>query len=434
MEASSYPVPPCVVSSALIVYAGVYAERQAMGKLTALSVRRMVTPGTYGDGGGLYLQVRGVDRKSWLFRFKLHRRGHLMGLGALRDVTLAEAREAATAARRLVRSGVNPIERRRLERAKETAITFRQVADAYITAHEVGWRNAKHRAQWSNTLASYAHPILGPMPVASIDTGAVMRCLEPIWREKPETASRVRGRIESVLDFASARGWRAGDNPARWRGHLDNLLPARSKVARAVHHPALPWREVGAFMASLATQEGVSGMALRFAILTATRTGETLGARWSEIDLAERVWTIPGARMKAGREHRVPLSDAAVAVLTEAGKLRADPGADGFVFLGGKVGKPLSDMALLTLLRRMGRGDLTAHGFRSTFRDWCGESTNHPREVAEAALAHTIKDKAEAAYARGDLMEKRRRLMADWGTFCGRVPPAGDVVPIRGTA
>ena len=305
------------------------------------------------------------------------------------------------------------------------------MADAYIAAHEASWRNAKHRQQWRNTLDTYADPILGKLPVAQVEVGDVMRVLEPLWREKTETASRLRGRIESVLDYATARGWRSGENPARWRGHLDNLLPARSKVAKVEHHAALPWREIGAFMAALAEEEGVSALALRFAILTAARTGEVIGARWSEIDMQAAVWTVPADRMKAAREHRVPLSDAALDVLREVAKLRTEPEADGFVFPGGKAGKPLSSMALLMLLRRMERGDLTAHGFRSTFRDWCAEATNYPREVAEAALAHTLRDKTEAAYQRGDLMEKRRRLMAEWATFCARPAPAGEVVPLR---
>jgi integrase len=264
-----------------------------------------------------------------------------------------------------------------------------------------------------------------------VDVGEVMRVVEPLWRDKTETASRLRGRIESVLDYATARGWRGGENPARWRGHLDNLLPARSKVAKVEHHAALPWRGIGAFMATLAQEEGMSALALRFAILTAARTGEVIGAEWCEIDMQMAVWMVPAGRMKAAREHRVPLSDGAMAVLREVATLRTNPRAVGFVFPGGKAGKPLSSMALLMLLRRMGRGDLTAHGFRSTFRDWCAEATNYPREVAEAALAHTLRDKTEAAYQRGDLVEKRRRLMGEWAAFCARPVAAGEVVPLR---
>jgi len=402
--------------------------------LNAAKMRTLTKPGSYGDGAGLYLQVRGPDKRSWLYRFKLHGRAHLMGLGAVDDVSLAEARDAAGAARKLVRQGVSPIDQRRAARAEnatQAGLTFAQVADAYIAAHEPSWRNAKHRQQWRNTLDTYADPVLGKLPVALVGVGEVMRVLEPLWRAKTETASRLRGRIESVLDYAAARGWRTGENPARWRGHLDNLLPARSKVAKVEHHSALPWREVGAFTTVLAQEEGMSALALRFAILTAARTGEVIGARWSEIDMHAATWTVPAERMKAGREHRVPLSDGALDVLREVAKLATGPDPRAFVFPGGKVGKPLSSMALLMLLRRMERGDLTAHGFRSTFRDWCAEATNYPREVAEAALAHTLRDKTEAAYQGGDLMEKRRRLMAEWATFCARPAATGAVVSLR---
>jgi integrase len=409
-------------------------RREDMGKLNTARLRTLTKPGTYGDGSGLYLQVRGPANRSWLYRFKLHGKPHLMGLGTATDVSLAEARDAAIAARKLVRQGVNPIDQRRTARAEMTAqagLTFAQVADAYIAAHEPSWRNAKHRQQWRSTLDTYARPVLGKLPVASVDVGSVMRVLEPMWRDKTETASRLRGRIESVLDYATARGWRTGENPARWRGHLENLLPARSKIAKVEHHAALPWRQIGEFMAALRHEEGISALALRFAVLTAARTGEVIGARWSEIDMAGAVWTVPAGRMKAAREHRVPLSDEVLDVLREVSKPGSDTKADGYVFPGGRPGRSLSSMALLMLLRRIRRGDLTAHGFRSTFRDWCAEATNYPREVAEAALAHTLRDKTEAAYQRGDLMEKRRRLMAEWATFCARPSAAGRVVPLR---
>lgn len=405
-----------------------------MSKLNAARMRTLTKPGTYGDGAGLYLQVRGSANRSWLYRFKLHGKPHLMGLGSVDDVSLAEARDAAAAARKLVRQGINPIDQRRTARAEgavQAGLTFSQVADAYIAAHEPSWRNPKHRQQWRNTLDTYAVPILGKLPVAQVDVGAVMRVVEPLWREKTETASRLRGRIESVLDYATTRGWRSGENPARWRGHLDNLLPARSKVAKVEHHAALPWREIGSFMAALAEEDGVSALALRFAILTAARTGEVIGARWSEIDLGDAVWTVPAGRMKASREHRVPLSDGAVDVLRQVAKLRTDTRMDGFVFPGGNSGRPLSSMALLMLLRRMERSDLTAHGFRSTFRDWCAEATNYPREVAEAALAHTLGDKVEAAYRRGDLLEKRAKLMREWAQYCSRSAVVGEVVALR---
>lgn len=402
------------------------------GKLTAVKVRALTAPGRYGDGKGLWLQVRDGERRSWLFRFKLHGHERAMGLGAVEDVSLAEARERADACRKLLRDGIDPIEHRKADRAAKAAaargISFREVAERYIAAHEAGWRNAKHADQWRNTLATYAFPVFGDQPVPAIDTGAVMRVLEPIWSEKTETASRLRGRIESVLDYATARSWRSGENPARWRGHLDNLLPARAKVQRVEHHPALPWREMGAFMAGLRRQEGIAARALEFAILTAGRTAEVIGARWSEIDGDE--WTVPGERMKAGREHRVPLSTAALAVLAQMKPEGSAPSA--YVFPGGRAGKPLSSMALLMLLRRMGRSDLTAHGFRSTFREWAAEATGYPREVAELALAHVNKDKVEAAYQRGDLFEKRRRLMEDWAAFCANPAVPAEVVALRG--
>lgn len=402
--------------------------------LTAAKVRS-AKPGRYGDGHGLYLLVRPNGTRFWLFRYTRAGRMREMGLGSAEVFPLADARQRAMELYRKVRLGADPLAEREAEKATMgEAITFAEVADRYITAHEAGWRNAKHQQQWRNTLATYVLPSMGALPVSTIDTGAVMNALEPIWRAKPETASRVRGRIESVLDFATARGWRTGDNPARWRGHLESLLPARAKLARVEHHAALPWRDIGAFMLELEKQDGVAPLALRFLILTATRTGEAIGARWAEIDLNTKDWTVPAERIKTGREHRVPLSRGALAVLAEAAKLRTDQSGAAPVFPGGKAGKPLSNMALLMLLRRMNRGDLTAHGFRSTFRDWCGEMTNHPRDVAEQALAHTLSDKVEAAYRRGDLMEKRRRLMEDWSGFCDHPAPAGEVVPIRKAA
>lgn len=308
-------------------------------------------------------------------------------------------------------------------------MTFDACAAAYIGAHETGWRNAKHRDQWRNTLSTYANPVFGSRPVQAIDVGLVMKALEPIWQTKPETASRLRGRIEAVLDWATVRGYRQGDNPARWRGHLDKLLPARNKIRSVEHHAALPYDETAEFLAMLRSQEGIGARALEFLILTAARTGEVIGAQRDEIDLDEKVWIVPAARMKAGREHRVPLSPAAVAVLE-----RMKESCEGdFVFPGGRRNKPLSNMALLAVLRRMGRGDLTAHGFRSTFRDWAAERTNFPREVAEAALAHTVGDKVEAAYRRGDLFDKRRQLMEAWARFSA-IGKAPEVVPLTARA
>jgi integrase len=301
-------------------------------------------------------------------------------------------------------------------------MTYKDCAERYIEAHRAGWKNAKHAAQWGATLDSYVYPIMGKLPVDSVDTGLVMRALEPIWTEKPETASRVRGRIESILDWATVRGHRQGDNPARWRGHLDNLLPARAKVRRVEHHAALPYGDMGAFMAELRQQPGLAARALEFAILTAARTGEVIGATWAEIDLEARVWTIPASRMKAGREHRMPLSEAAMAILNGLPK-------------GGDQPFRMSNMAMLKLLQRMGRKDVTTHGFRSTFSDWCAERTNYPSEVREMALAHTVGDKVEAAYRRGDLFEKRRQLAEAWAKFCATPRPGGGaVVPMRRSA
>ncbi len=407
-----------------------------MGKLNSAKLRTLVKPGAYGDGGGLYLQVRGPERRSWLFRFKQAGKGRLMGLGPFPDVGLAEAREKAEAARKERQAGIDPLAVRRASRATQaasTARTFAQVAEQWLAAHEGEYRNAKHRAQVRTTLATYAFPTLGAMPVAAITTGDVLTALRPVWQRAPETASRLRGRIEAVLSYAKALHWREGENPAAWKDNLDHLLPATGKIAQAKHHAALPWQDMGAFMAELRQREGTGARALEWTILTAARSGETRGATWAEIDLAGAVWTVAADRMKAGREHRVPLSDAALAVLRAMEPLR-DPKAAGaaLVFPGAKPGKPLSDMSLTAVLRRMGRGDLTAHGFRSAFRDWCGEATAYPRELAEAALAHTLRDKVEAAYRRGDALDKRRALMAAWAEYCARpAAEGGNVVALH---
>ncbi len=388
------------------------------GKLTALGVAKLKTPGMYGDGGGLWLQVTGKGAKSWIFRFTLRGKSREMGLGPVSTFSLAEAREKALACRKLTYEGLDPIETRRaqqdearLEAAR--AMTFRQCAAAYIESHKAGWRNAKHAAQWTATLEAYAYPAFGDLPVQAIDTGFVMRALEPIWTTKPETATRVRGRIESILDWATTHGYRRGENPARWKGHLSNLLPKRSRVRKVEHHAALPYSQIAAFMADLGTREAVAARALEFAILTAARTGEVIGARWSEIDLDAAEWTVPAERMKAGTEHRVPLSEAAVVILRRL----AETSTGEFVFAGGRRGQPLSNMGMLMMLRRMGREDLTVHGFRSTFRDWASETTHFPSEVVEMALAHTIESKVEAAYRRGDLFRKRRELMDAWAAW-----------------
>lgn len=426
------------------------AAGKLTGRLQALAVKALVAagkPGAHADGGNLYLRVAGQGAGKWTLRFMVGGKPREMGLGPYdadgkAGLTLAQAREAAEGPRALLRAGLDPMAERdrkaaeakaEAERlaaqAEAKARVFRDVAAEYIAAHSPGWRNAKHRAQWTATLATYAEPTIGNKPVDEIGTDDVLAILNPVWTAKPETASRLRGRIESVIDYAMARGWREAANPARWRGHLANLLPSRSKVRRVKHHAALPWQDMAGFMVMLRKQGGTAARALEFAILTATRTGETLGARWSEIDLGAAVWTVPGERMKAGREHRVPLSDAALAVLATMAPLRPEEG-DGYVFPGAAEGRPLSTMAMLMLLRRMKRGDLTAHGFRSTFRDWCEEATSTPHAVAEAALAHIIGDKVEAAYRRGDLFAKRARLMAEWADYCAKAPAEVHTLPV----
>ena len=407
--------------------------------LTAAKVKT-AEPGRYGDGDGLYLFVRSMESAFWVFRYTRAGRMREMGLGRARGqnaVTLAEARDKAGALYRTVRDGRDPLaEREAAQAAKQAeaqtkailAVSFRDAADAYIAAHDAAWRNPKHRAQWASTLDTYVHPHFGDVPVCDVTTAHVMAALEPIWHAKPETAARVRGRIEAVLTAATVRGQRQGQNPALWKGHLAELLPTHASVAAVEHHPALPYPEAGAFMGLLRAQRGSGARALEFAILTAARSGEVLGARWHEIDMEAEVWTVPAARMKAQREHRVPLSGPAMALLRQMAALREGSDPLAHVFPGGRDKRPLSAMAMTMTLRRMKRADLTAHGFRSTFRDWAAEQTGIPREVAEAALAHAIGDKVEAAYRRGDLFEKRRRLMQAWGSYCGRPRPAGGKV------
>jgi integrase len=385
----------------------------------------------HADGGGLYLQVTPASAgtsKSWIYRYaSAAGKERFMGLGSLDTVGLADAREKAADCRKLREQGKDPIDEREAQRGsaaveRAKAMTFDQCAEHYITVHRAGWRNPKHAAQWKSTLATYASPVFGNLPVGSIDVGLVIKVIEPIWATKPETASRVRGRIESVLDWAGSRGFRNADNPARWKGRLENLLPPRSKVRAVQHHAALPFTETDDFMHSLRERDAVAARALEFAVLTAARTGEVLGAKWTEIDLKSQVWTIPANRMKSGREHRVPLAEAAVAVLKRMLKIREND----YVFPGDRRAT-LSNMALLMLLRRMGRDDLTAHGFRSTFRDWAAECTHFPNEVVEMALAHAIGDKVEAAYRRGDLFEKRRKLMDAWAAYCESPAATGQV-------
>ncbi len=399
-------------------------------RLTVRAAATITKAGFHADGGGLYLQVAPAGGRSWVYRFQRQGRARWMGLGSVDLVSLQDARQKALDARRLLLEGKDPIDARHSARQAEAgAVRFREAAERYIEAHRAGWRNQKHVAQWSSTLETYAYPAFGDMPVGTVDTGFVLKALEPIWTMKPETASRVRGRIEAVLDWATARGYRQGENPARWRGHLDKLLPSRFKVARVKHHPALPYAEIGAFMPCLRGQGEVAARALELTVLCATRSSETIGATWVEVDLDAATWIVPGQRMKAGRDHKVPLSDRAVEVLRA---MAQDHGRDGFIFPGARKGHPLSNMAMLAVLKRMGRADLTVHGFRSTFRDWAAERTAYPREACEMALAHAIGDRVEAAYRRGDLFEKRRRLMADWSTFCDIPVTGGNVVALAG--
>jgi integrase len=411
---------------------------------------RTAKPGRYCDGDGLYLLVKKPGGRYWVFRYKLNggklREAGLGRAGEERNcVRLSEARARASVLFHQVKSGVDPLAARDAASAAAKAsaqnvavrgITFRKAAQSYINGHAAAWRNAKHAAQWSSTLDAYANSVFGELAIADVDTAHVLAALEPIWLTRPETASRLRGRIERILDFAKARGWRSGENPAAWRGHLALTLPARTKVRKVEHHAALPWGQIGDFMIALNNQGGIGARALRFSVLTAARSGEVRGARWSEMDISTATWGVPAERMKGGREHRVPLSQSALDVLREMVEARTSGDSNALVFPGRDAGRPLSDMSLTAVLRRMGRGELTAHGFRSSFRDWAAETTAYPAELVEMALAHAVGSKVEAAYRRGDLFEKRRRLMDDWSTYC-LAPSAADdanVFPFRENA
>jgi integrase len=396
--------------------------RSPIHRLSARAVQAQVKPGYYPDGAGLYLQVKlaANDKRvsrSWLFRYNHNQRPSWMGLGSAREISLAIARQRAADCRQLLALGKDPIAERDGERArtlveKQRSMTFDQCAQSYIAAHRDSWRNAKHAAQWENTLRLHANPVIGQLPVDQVELRHILLVLEPIWRQRTETASRLRGRIESVLDWATVRSFRRGDNPARWRGHLDQLLPIPAKVRKVEHHAALPRADMSDFMTRLKQQEGMGARALAFVILTAARSGEVRGATRGELDAQNRVWNVPGSRMKAGRDHRVPLTEAAWELLPHP--LPEDPST---LLFPSPRGGLLSDMTLTAVVRRM-QVQAVPHGFRSTFRDWCAESTDFPREVAEMALAHAIGDKVEAAYRRGDLFEKRRQLMQLWAQHC----------------
>jgi integrase len=391
-----------------------------INRLNARVVATITKHGRHADGGGLYLSISPNGGRRWVFLYRWHGKPTEIGFGSARDVTLARARELAGQARGKLAEGINPKDARR----PSGGATFGECADRLIEAMRPSWRNGKHAAQWKMTLQEYAAP-LRRLPVDKITTDDVLSVLKPFWNDKPETASRLRGRIERVLDAAKAQGLRSGENPARWRGHLDQLLPKRQQLTRG-HHPAMSYTDVPAFVADLQARQATAASALEVAVLTAARSGEVLGARWVEFDLDRAVWTVPATRMKAGREHRVPLSPRALKIV----KAMQDTRNGDFVFPGHRPGRPLSVMALEMVLRRMKIKDATVHGFRSAFRDWAAECTNFPNEVCEAALAHVIENKAEAAYRRGDLFDKRRKLMEAWAAYCVH-PKAAAVVAFR---
>ena len=403
---------------------------RTLNRLTSLKVAREKAPGMYADGGSLYLRVAPGGSKQFVFRYAMNGRLRDMGIGPVKTLTLAEARERAREARKLLLDGIDPIANKRarvaaLRSADAKAMTFRQCAEGFIKDNEGKWKNAAHRQQWTSTLASYVYPILGDLPVAAIDTPLVLRVVKPLWGRVPETASRVRGRIEAVLGWATVHHYRSGDNPARWQGLLEHALPAR---IRNKHHAALPYVENGAFMRNLRQNNSVAAQCLEMLVLTATRLKEATHATWAEIDLANRMWTIPANRMKGGREHRVPLSDDAVAVLKSMQEIRRSD----YIFPGMHAERPVGARTIADIVKELAGREITIHGFRSTFRDWASERTNFPREVAEMALAHTIPSAVEAAYRRGDLFEKRRKLMEAWAAYCGKPVANGKVVSIGG--
>lgn len=404
-------------------------------ELAPIEVKRLTVPGLHAVGGvaGLYLQVLPTGARTWVLRARIGGKRRDMGLGGFPDVTLALAREKAREARLRIDAGVDPIAERAAARSALAAqrgaeMTFDDCARRFIEAKAAEWRNDKHRKQWGATLETYASPIIGKLAVRDVSLAHVVKILEPVWATKTETASRLRGRIESVLDWATVRGFRKGDNPARWKGCLDKVLAKPGKVAKVEHHAALPIDQVPAFMRELRQRHGIAARALEVLILTAARSGEIRGATWNEIDLQAKVWTVPADRMKAGREHRVPLPDRVVEIIKALPRIE---GTD-LVFPAPRGGM-LSDMTMTAVMRRM-KVDAVPHGFRSSFRDWAAERTAYPHEMAEMALAHVISNKTERAYRRSDLFDKRRRMMEDWSKFCDTIMPAGEVVPIRGAA
>jgi len=403
---------------------------RTLSKLSALTVTKLKKKGWHADGGGLYLQVGDAGNKSWIFRFTLQGKPYIMGLGPIHTVSLAEARTKALNCRKLLLDGVNPLVARKRDMAaikvsEAKGTTFETCAKAYIDAHAAGWKHSHHAKQWEQSLKKYSYPIIGSLPVQAIDTELIMKVLEPIWREKTETAKRMRGRIESILDWAKTREYRSGENPARWRGHLENLLVSPSKIIKVKHFSALPYSEVHEFLQELKKQEGLGAQALALTILTASRSNEVLYADWNEIDIDKKVWVIPAERMKGKKEHRVPLTEPALTILKDLKHKRDKERVkeqSPHIFPNQSNDGYFSNAVMMALLKRMERTDITVHGFRSTFRDWAAEQTEFPREVIEAALAHSIPSKVEAAYLRSDYLDKRRLLMEAWADFCQTKP------------
>jgi integrase len=380
--------------------------------LTSTKATNLKKTGMHTDRDGLYLNITKTGAKSWIYRYQLNGKRREMGLGSFTAYSLAEAREIAAPYRKMQKQGIDPMNYRDSLSSRNVSNSFRSCAEAYIKSHESGWKNPKHIKQWASTLEQYAYPVIGDMAVDQIDTEHVMQVLTPIWNTKTETASRVRGRIENVLSWAIVQKYRQSPNPAIWRGHLSMLLPKRSKVQQVQHHPALPYKEIPKLMALLRAIDSVPARAMELTILTCTRTNETIQATWGEIDFEEKLWIIPKDRMKAGREHRAPLSNQAISILELLPRL------NDWVFPSTRT--HISNNAMLLCLKnQLGFGNITVHGFRSTFRDWAAEVSTYPREVAEAALAHVVSDKTEAAYQRGDLLEKRRQMIQEWSNYCG---------------
>jgi hypothetical protein len=419
---------------------------------THLFVAKAKTKGCYRVAENLYLQVDDKGNKSWLFRYMFDGKPRKMGLGSFSDLSLADASDEAAKCRGQIKQGIDPLAVRQGEKIKAKAAatlavakgkTFRQCAETYIEDHKDGWRNAKHIWQWSNSLEKFAYPMFGNLPVQDVDVTLVTEALKPIWKKKNETATRVRGRIESILDWAKVRGYRQGENPARWRGYLENLLPKPSKVHQIQHYPSLPYDQINDFIAALTKEDGLAALALQLVIYTASRSGEVLKAKWSEFDLKQKTWVIPASRTKTKiRDHKIPLSNPAMEILRDLEKKKVGE----YVFFGKDLKKPLSDMAMLALIRRLNavgknprwvdgrtKEPIVSHGFRSTFRDWCAEQTNYPREIAEAALSHIVGNKVEAAYLRTDHFDKRKQLMGAWAKYCATpsVQQSGKVVSMR---